>query len=58
MLSPARRIHKLGVSGDKDKLAIEYPEAPANVRELQNSEVEDEDSYIDVEVVEAEIDER
>ena len=58
VLSPARRIHKLGVSGDKDKLAIEYPEAPANVRELQNSEVEDEDSYIDVEVVEAEIDER
>lgn len=58
VLSPARHIHKLGVSGDKDKLAIEYPEAPANVRELQNSELEDEDSYIDVEVVEAEIDER
>lgn len=52
VLSPARRIHKLGVSGDKDKLAIEYPEAPANVRELQSVESEDDDTYIDVEVVE------
>ena len=52
VLSPARRIHKLGVSGDKDKLAIEYPESPANVRELQSVEADDDDTYIDVEVVE------
>jgi len=52
VLAPARYIRKLGVTGDKDKLAIEYPEAPANVRELQSSELDDEDSYIDVEVVE------
>ena len=52
VLSPARRIHKLGVSGDKDKLAIDYPEAPANVRELQSVESVDDDAYIDVEVVE------
>ena len=52
VLSPARRIHKLGVSGDKDKLAIDYPEAPANVRELQSVESDDDDAYIDVEVVE------
>jgi DNA recombination protein RmuC len=52
VLSPARRIHKLGVAGDKDKLAIDYPEAPANVRELQSVESDDDDAYIDVEVVE------
>ena len=52
VLSPARRIHKLGVSGDKDKLAIDYLEAPANVRELQSVESDDDDAYIDVEVVE------
>jgi len=52
VLSPARRIHKLGVSGDKDKLAIDYPEALANVRELQSVESDDDDAYIDVEVVE------
>jgi DNA recombination protein RmuC len=52
VLSPARRIHKLGVIGDKEKLAIEYPEAPALVRELQNSELDSPDDFIDVEVVE------
>jgi DNA recombination protein RmuC len=52
VLAPARRIHKLGVTGDKDKLAIEYPEAPASVRELQNAELDGDDGYIDVEVVE------
>jgi DNA recombination protein RmuC len=52
VLAPARRIHKLGVAGDKDKLAIEYPEAPASVRELQNAELDGDDGYIDVEVVE------
>ncbi len=52
VLAPARRIHKLGVIGDKEKLAIEYPEAPALVRELQNSELDSPDDFIDVEVVE------
>ena len=52
VLSPARRIHKLGVIGDKEKLAIEYHEAPALVSELQNSELDSPDDFIDVEVVE------
>jgi len=51
VLSPALRIHKLGVSGDKEKLAIEYPDAPANVRALNNPDLESDD-FIDVEVVE------
>ena len=50
VLSPARRIHNLGVSGDKDKLAIEYPEAPASVRELKNDELGDDD-FIDAEEI-------
>ncbi len=52
VLAPARRINKLGVAGDKDKLAIEYPESPAKVRELQNAELDGPDDFIDVEVVE------
>jgi DNA recombination protein RmuC len=51
VLSPARRIHKLGVTGDKEKLAIEYPDAPADVRALNNPDLEGDD-FIDVEVVE------
>ena len=51
VLSPARRIHKLGVAGDKEKLAIEYPDAPADVRALNNPDLETDD-FIDVEVVE------
>jgi DNA recombination protein RmuC len=51
VLSPARRIHKLGVTGDKEKLAIEYPDAPADVRALNNPDL-DSDDFIDVEVVE------
>ncbi|TRZ72236.1 MAG: DNA recombination protein RmuC [Streptomycetaceae bacterium] len=51
VLSPARRIHNLGVSGDKDKLAIEYPEAPGAVRELNNVELAAEDDFIDVEEI-------
>jgi DNA recombination protein RmuC len=51
VLSPARRIHKLGVAGDKEKLAIEYPDAPADVRALNNPDLEADD-FIDVEVVE------
>jgi DNA recombination protein RmuC len=52
VLAPARRINKLGVAGDNDKLAIEYPESPAKVRELQNAELDGPDDFIDVEVVE------
>ena len=51
VLSPARRIHNLGVSGDKDKLAIEYPEAPASVRELKSDELSGDDDFIDAEEV-------
>ena len=50
VLSPARRIHNLGVTGDKDKLAIEYPEAPASVRELKSDEIGDDD-FIDAEEI-------
>jgi DNA recombination protein RmuC len=57
VLAPARRINKLGVAGDKDKLAIEYPESPADVRalnnpDLDNPDLESQDDFIDVEVVE------
>ena len=51
VLSPARRIHNLGVSGDKDKLAIEYPESPGSVRELKYDELPDDDGFIDAEEV-------
>jgi len=51
VLSPARRIHNLGVSGDKDKLAIEYPEAPASVRELKSDEIGSDDDFIDAEEI-------
>ena len=51
VLNPARRIHNLGVSGDKDKLAIEYPEAPSSVRELKNDELVGDDDFIDVEEI-------
>jgi DNA recombination protein RmuC len=54
VLSPARRIHNLGVSGDKDKLAIEYPEAPASVRELKSNEIGGDDDFIDAEEVDGE----
>ena len=51
VLAPARRIHNLGVAGDKDKLAIEYPEAPEDVRDLKNAELDAGDDYIDAEEV-------
>jgi DNA recombination protein RmuC len=51
VLAPARRIHNLGVAGDKDKLAIAYPEAPGAVRELKSAELEGGDDYIDAEEV-------
>lgn len=57
VLAPARRINKLGVAGDKDKLALEYPESPADVRALNNPDLDNldldaPDDFIDVEVVE------
>jgi DNA recombination protein RmuC len=52
VLSPAKKIHSLGVAGDKEKLAIAYPEAPADVRELNNPDLVDAEDYIDVEIVE------
>lgn len=51
VLAPARRIHNLGVTGDKDKLAIAYPEAPGAVRELKRAELDGGDDYIDAEEV-------
>ena len=53
VLSPAKKIHSLGVAGDKEKLAIAYPEAPADVRELNNPDLVEAEDYIDVEIVEA-----
>ncbi len=52
VLAPARRIHNLGVAGDKDKLAIAYPEAPGAVRELKSAELDSGDDYIDAEEIE------
>ena len=52
VLSPAKRISALGVAGDKEKLAIPYPEAPSDVRELNNPELVDAEDFIDVEIVE------
>ncbi len=52
VLSPARRIHNLGVTGDKDKLAIEYPDSPGAVRELKA--ISADDDFIEVEEVEGE----
>jgi DNA recombination protein RmuC len=53
VLSPARRIHKLGVAGDKEKLAIEYPECSFGCsRALNNPDLDAPDDFIDVEVVE------
>jgi DNA recombination protein RmuC len=50
VLTPARRIHNLGVTGDKDKLAIEYPESPGEVRELKA--ISADDDFIEVEEIE------
>jgi DNA recombination protein RmuC len=52
VLAPALRINKLGVAGDKEKLAIEYPDSPADVRELAHGEIDNADDFIDVEIVE------
>jgi len=50
VLNPARRIHNLGVAGDKEKLAIEYPDSPGDVRELKA--ISDDDDFIEVEEIE------
>jgi DNA recombination protein RmuC len=47
----AAKILSYGVSGDKDKLALAYPDAPAEVRELKNDEITAEDDFIDAEEV-------
>jgi len=47
----AAKILSYGVSGDKDKLALAYPDAPSEVRELKNSEIAAEDDFIDAEEV-------
>jgi DNA recombination protein RmuC len=52
VLSPAKKISALGVAGDKEKLSIPYPEAPADVRELNNPELVEVEDFIDVEIVE------
>lgn len=50
----AAKILSYGVSGDKDKLALAYPDAPSEVRELKNSEITAEDDFIDAEEVKEE----
>jgi DNA recombination protein RmuC len=47
----AAKILSYGVSGDKDKLALAYPDAPAQVREIKNSDIAAEDDFIDAEEV-------
>ena len=47
----AAKIISYGVSGDKDKLSLTYPDAPAEVRELKNSELGGEEDFIDAEEV-------
>jgi DNA recombination protein RmuC len=47
----AAKILSYGVSGDKDKLALAYPDAPSEVRELKNNEIAAEDDFIDAEEV-------
>ena len=51
VLSPARRIHNLGVTGDKEKLAIEYPESPGAVRELRS--ISGDDDFIEAEEIQS-----
>ena len=50
VLNPARRIHNLGVAGDKEKLAIEYPDSPGDLRELKA--ISADDDFIEVEEIE------
>ena len=47
----AAKIISYGVTGDKDKLALAYPDAPGSVRELKNSELGGEEDFIDAEEV-------
>lgn len=50
----AAKILSYGVSADKDKLALSYPDAPSDVRQLKNGELAAEDDFIDAEEVEEE----
>jgi DNA recombination protein RmuC len=50
----AAKILSFGVSADKDKLALSYPDVPAPVRELKNGELAAEDDFIDAEEIEDE----
>lgn len=52
VLNPARKILNYRVAGDRDKLSIEYPQAPDDVKELKSSLIESDDDFIDVEVIE------
>ena len=47
----AAKILSFGVAGDKAKLAIPYPDAPPEVRELKDSDQIEEDDFIDAEEV-------
>jgi len=47
----AAKILSFGVTGDKAKLAIAYPDAPAEIRELKDSDQIEEEDFIDAEEV-------
>ena len=47
----AAKILSFGVIGDKTKLAIPYPDAPPEIRELKDSDQLEEDDFIDAEEV-------
>lgn len=46
VLSPAKKISALGVAGDKEKLSIQYPDAPAAVRELSSPDLVKAEDFI------------
>lgn len=52
VIAPAKKISNLGISGNKEKLAIEYPESPGKVRELRMTDSADD--FIDADVIEEE----
>ena len=47
----AAKILSFGVTGDKAKLAIPYPDEPAEIRELKDSDQIEEEDFIDAEEV-------
>jgi DNA recombination protein RmuC len=50
VLTPARKISKLGIAGDPEKLKLEYPAAPGYVREIRLAESADD--FVDAELLE------